>query len=109
SGTIDVTGNLTVSLPNGGGSSFTNTGAMMVASGRTLTSDAAYNGLVFNQNAGSISGAGTLVLWRGTSATFNTPLGIAALSLLTYASATLTSNLTTTTTALNLEDNSTLG
>ena len=108
SGTIAVTGNLTV-VPNGGGSSFTNTGAITVASARTLTFDSQYTGGTLSHNAGSISGSGTLLLFRGMSGTFNTALGIGALSLLSSGSATLTSNLTTATTALKLEDNSTLG
>jgi YD repeat-containing protein len=56
-GTITVNAGLTLSQ-TGTGPSFTNTGGITVASGQTVT----ISGGTFNQNAGSISGAGTLAV-----------------------------------------------
>jgi filamentous hemagglutinin len=56
-GTITVNAGLTVSQ-SGSSPSFTNTGAISIASGQTL----AVNSGTVNQNAGSISGAGSLAL-----------------------------------------------
>ena len=97
SGTIDLTtGSLTVSQ-TGTTPSFTNTGTINVASGQGLVS----TGGALNQNGGTISGAGYMLLQGSATGTLNTPLGVAALSIHT-STATLTSNLSTAVTDLVL-------
>ena len=80
-GTINVSGgDLTVSQ-SGTNPSFTNTGAITIASGQTL----AINGGTFSQSAGTLSGAGTLSI---NSATLNlgTDFSNAVTALNLYAS-----------------------
>src|SRR6185295_5468555 len=75
SGTIDLTtGSLTVTQ-SGTTPSFTNTGTITVATGLGLVA----TGGTLSQNAGTISGAGYVLLQGSNVATFNTALGIASL------------------------------
>jgi hypothetical protein len=63
-GTINVNG-ADLNIDGAGAStSFTNTGTIAIAAGRTLFIN--YNGTVFNQNGGSINGPGTLHLYGAT-------------------------------------------
>jgi hypothetical protein len=63
-GTINVNGADLNIDGSGSSTSFTNTGSIAIAAGHTLSIN--YNGTVFNQNAGSITGPGTLHLYGAT-------------------------------------------
>ena len=76
-------GNLTITQ-SGTGASFTNTGTINVASGLVL----AISGGVFNQNAGSISGAAGTLSLSNTTAGFGTNFNTATAAL-TVTSSTL--------------------
>src|SRR5437899_1223808 len=63
SGTVTLSGgNLTVNQ-SGAGASFTNTGTISLTAGRTFTS----NSGTFNQQAGSLTGPGTLAFSNSTA------------------------------------------
>src|SRR5262249_19726875 len=99
SGTISVAGgDLSMGLGVPGTTpSFTNTGQISIAAGRTLTVNA---GTFSHSGAGTISGAGTLTL-SGETATFNRGITVGTLngvgSTINYAP-----DLNTATTALSL-------
>src|SRR5262249_33139612 len=77
SGAINVSGGHLTAPQSGASASFTNSGTVTVAAGRT----AALSGGTYTQDApGTVGGPGTLAL-TGVTAAFHTPVSVAALDL----------------------------
>jgi hypothetical protein len=74
-GTIDLTGGDFTITQTGVSPSFTNTGAVNIGSGDTLT----FSGGALNHAGGTLGGAGTLVLTNVTAAGFSVPHTVSAM------------------------------
>src|SRR5262249_5922872 len=102
SGTITLSGGDLTIRQSGTNPSFTNTGTISIGSGRTCTVS---GGSLTQSSPGTVTGAGTLALTNAT-ATFTTPVSVAALAL-SSSTVSYAPDLSTAATALSLS-NSTL-